>query len=44
MIAHYEASNEKDHPLGKLFWQRFNKDPDFVEPKAESWINNLFKP
>ena len=44
LIENGKTQNEMQHKTGKIFWARYFKDPDFVEPEVVNWMVTMYKP
>jgi len=44
LIENGKKAEERNHKAGKIFWSRYFKDPDFVEPEVVSWMVTMYKP
>lgn len=44
LIENGRNSGEMKHKAGKIFWSRYFKDPEFVEPEVVNWMVTMYKP
>ncbi len=44
MIEYGESTGDRANKTGKIFWSRYFKDPDFVEPEVVNWMETMYKP
>jgi arylsulfatase A-like enzyme len=44
LIEHGKKSGDMNHKSGQIFWSRYFKDPDFVEPEVVNWMVTMYKP
>jgi len=44
LMEYRNKSGELNHRCGEMFWARYEKRPDFIEPEPVNWMKTMYKP